>query len=686
MEVSLNRRIFLTVSAMASAAAATYCDPLLAQTMKERRSTSEGSAAGPKTTAFAHPGIIQTRAQLETMKRMIQRSEEPVATAWNRFMSMRASSLDFVPRPAAHILRSANGRERSGADEFSVSGQAAHSHALQWFVSRDAKHAEKAIEIIDAWSTTLWDFSGNDAKLLVGWTGSYFCEAAEILRATYPAWKQEARVRFQHLLTRVLVPLLSPFFPEANGNWDGAIMFSLMAMAIYLDDLALFNRVVEHYQYGYTNAGILKYVWPSGQCEESGRDQGHVQLGLGYFSYGALVASNQGVDLFAAGDDRLALGFEYTSRYMLGQDVPYFGVISPRARGRFSDFYEAAYQHYRFEKNLDMPYTAQAAASARASDRAISAVWLFRGGPENSPAKSLPLPDREGAAAGAHDQEPVANSAWHRIEAGQPLQDAIDRLENGGTILLGPGIHTLSDPLRLRNNLTILGCGRQTMVHLAAEASDYAIVQGSPKLENIVLRNFLIEGAASTEWPADPNQPRRERSTQMAASRGGIQLNGDAEGDLRNITLDHITVRNCAANGVEISGATGVKILSCNVTDSGGNNAPGHGLNHNLLVNHVRDCQVQDCRLVFSLGGCGISVQNSSGISVSGCELSRNWAYGAEFHNCRGATLQGSLLEANNAGAHLSATDGRPSPLSTSGLTERLNGSDLPVSCNGQMP
>ena len=49
--------------------------------MKENKPTGDGSAAGPKTTAFVHPGIIQTRAQLETMKRMIQHNEEPVATA-----------------------------------------------------------------------------------------------------------------------------------------------------------------------------------------------------------------------------------------------------------------------------------------------------------------------------------------------------------------------------------------------------------------------------------------------------------------------------------------------------------------------------------------------------------------------------------------------------------------------------
>jgi hypothetical protein len=665
---------------MASATAVAQFNPSLAQTRGAE------SSALVKASPFAHPGIIQTRAQLDTMKRMIQQRKEPVATAWKRLLDLRTSSLDFDAKPAAHILRSANGRDRSGADEFSESGQAAHSHALQWYVTGDAKHAQKAIEVIDSWSRTLWDFSGNDAKLLAGWTGAYFCEAAEILRSTYRTWKQDARVRFQHILTRVLIPLLSPYFPEANGNWDGAIMFTVMAMAIYLDDLQLFNRAVRHYQYGYTNSGILKYVWPSGQCEESCRDQGHVQLGPGYFSYAALVARNQGIDLFGAGNNRLALGFEYTSKYMLGQNVPYFGVISPRGRGRFSDFYEAVYQHYRFDKKIEMPYTSQAAEKARNENKAITAVWLFRGGPETGSLAPAPQADPQAAEAGARDEEPSANSSWHRIQPGLPLQAAIDGVESGGTILLEPGIHELSAPLQLRSNLTIIGCGRRTVLHLAPGAGEYAMKQVSPRIENLTLRNFLIEGSSSTEWPTDPNQVRRDHSTQMASPRGGILLNGDSEGDIRTVVLDRITVRNCVSNGIAISGATGLTISNCDVTDSGGNNAPGHGLNHNLLLNHVNDCTVNDCRLVFSLGGCGVSVQNSRQISVTGCELSRNWRFGAEFLNCTSAKLHGCLLEANNSGAHRSETDGRVSQLSVSGLTERLNGSDLPAACESGMP
>jgi Alginate lyase/Right handed beta helix region len=662
----MNRRKFLQVAGLASSAVTVPTELLRAQAERSAQ------RADTKNTPFLHPGILQTHSQLETMKHMIQANEEPVASAWKRFMELRTASLDFNPEPVAHVFRSANGASRSGADEFSSSSQAAHSHALQWYVSGDSKHAQKSIEILDAWSRRLWDFSGNDAKLLAGWAGAYFCEAAELLRA-YPGWKQESRLQFRHMLTRVLVPLLAPFFPEANGNWDGAIVFTVLAIAIYLDDFALFNRATNHFLHGTTNAGILKYVWPSGQCEESTRDQGHVQLGLGYFSYAAHVAWNQGIDLFGAGDSRLALGFEYTSKYMLGEDVPYFGVISPRGRGRFSDFYEAAYQHYRFDKKMDLPYTSRAVEKAR-QGRAISAVWLFRGGSKNDPVSPAPVPATHGADAGAYDNDLHPEPSWHRVSPGDSLQAAIDHAADGDTIVIEPGIHTLPSSIQLHSGLTLVGYGRKSMLHLAPGGGEYCLMQSSPKLERLTLRNFLIEGAIATDWPMDPNQPRRERSTQMAQQRGGILLNGDAEGEIRTVVLDHLTVRNCVSNGIAISGATNVTISACDLTDNGGNNAPGHGLNHNLLLNHVSQGTVSESRLVFSLGGSGISVQNSSHVTVQRNELSRNCGWGAEFLNCTDVQLRESLLEANDGGPYRSETDGVRSQVKVTSLVERLNG------------
>ena len=43
------------------------------------------------------------------------------------------------------------------------SANAAYEHALQWAVTGDRAYADKAIEILNAWSSVLWDFDDIDA-------------------------------------------------------------------------------------------------------------------------------------------------------------------------------------------------------------------------------------------------------------------------------------------------------------------------------------------------------------------------------------------------------------------------------------------------------------------------------------------------------------------------------------------
>ena len=91
-------------------------------------------------------------------------------------------------------------------------------------------------------------------------------------------------------------------------------------------------------------------------------------MGLGYLGCAAEIAWKQGIDLYGAMDNRLLLGFEYTAKYNLGEDVPYepyrsvagryhYPTISSKARGRFSNIYERVYHHYHHRRGIDMPYT-----------------------------------------------------------------------------------------------------------------------------------------------------------------------------------------------------------------------------------------------------------------------------------------------------------------------------------------
>jgi hypothetical protein len=156
------------------------------------------------------------------------------------------------------------------------------------------------------------------------------------------------------MLLTVYYPLIRDYFPEANGNWDAAMMDTTLCIGIFCDDRVIFDSAVNHFLRGEGNAGITKYVYPSGQCEESTRDQAHTQLGLGELAETCQVAWSQGVDLYGAADNRLALGIEYTANYLLGDDMPSYGIISTQGRDHFSDIYESAYQHYHYVKGLEI--------------------------------------------------------------------------------------------------------------------------------------------------------------------------------------------------------------------------------------------------------------------------------------------------------------------------------------------
>jgi len=144
----------------------------------------------------------------------------------------------------------------------------------------------------------------------------------------------------------------------------------MMAMGVFLDDRTIFGRAVDYYRRGRGNGAVSNYINAFGECQESGRDQSHTQMGLGYLGCAAEIAFKQGIDLYSAFDNRLLVGYEYTAKYNLGHDVPYepyrsvegryhYKEISARSRGGFSSIYERVYHHYHGRRNLQMPFTKQ---------------------------------------------------------------------------------------------------------------------------------------------------------------------------------------------------------------------------------------------------------------------------------------------------------------------------------------
>jgi parallel beta-helix repeat protein len=600
---------------------------------------------------FVHPGMLQSRADLDFMKKKVLAGEQPWKSAWDRLRSSPNASLDFQPKPFAHVIRGPYNNPAIGSNEMSASADAAYGHAIQWYVTGDKAHARKVIQIFSAWSPVLEDFQQNDAKLLAGWTGHQFLNAAEILRSTDSGWEEKDIAQFKKMILGVYYPLIKDFFPEANGNWDAAMIDTMLCIGIFFDDRKIFDRAVEQYLRGPINGGITHYVYPSGQCQESTRDQGHTQLGLGELALASQVAWNQGVDLYGAADNRLALGFEYTARYMLGDEVLCEDVISPIGRGRVTDIYQVVYQHYRFVKGMNMPYTAKAAEGTLERSRSVLTLWKGPSGGGPTATSGSPKPSAiaaQGGAAAVPTARPPADAIV--VLPGQSIQTALDGPKGAaGWVVLDKGVHTLPAALRLPSGVTLSGQGGATVLMLDPKLTGPAIVNADDALHDVTLRDLIIEGARSSKLPGDPNSARRPRARPDAPARGGIRL-AAKDDSLRNIRLERLTVRNCTESGVSIAGATGIVVTACSFTDNGARVAPGAGTHHNLSLLRVSQCQVIDSRLNNSPAGSGANIASSRDVTLAGCEIARSVFWGVWSNDSQDIRIRSNLVEGNEAG------------------------------------
>jgi len=617
------------------------------QTYPLTSSKVESSVWLPDT--FIHPGLLQSREDLEYVRRKITDKDPVFLLAFENLQ--QASSLDFRPQPYTHVVRGSYGREGQGHRELSASALAAHQHALLWYITQDKAHARKAIEIIQAWSSTLWDFDGNDAKLIAALTGQHFLNAAEILRYTGAGWEDEDIAAFSKLMLTVFYPVMEGFFAEANGNWDAAMINTLLGIGVFTDRPDIFKKAVDRFYWGPTNGGITKYIYPNGQIQESTRDWPHVQLGLGEFAKAAQIAWTQGVDFYGVADERLALGVEYTCKFMLGEEVPVYGPISNRGRGEFRDIYESVYTHYSSQRGTPMPYTERAIAMTRPT----SGLGFLTSQRAESPAaftntdKAPPLSQaRKQTGAGI---SPNYSKPDHTVlvKPGQSVQQALDRATaNNAWVILQKGIHVLRETLELPNGVTLAGEGLESILWLEGSVTGLTIKTRHPDAQDITIRDMLIEGATSTDPGTDPNQGRRSRARMSAPAREGIVFSGEKRKEIKGIRLENLTVQNFTKHGVSLRGALEVIISNCDFSDNGSNVVPGEGLHHNLHLMHVRNVVIENSRFSTSPWGSGIHLSHSEQVNVRNNEFSRNKKHGIHVAESDGIHVEDNLLEGND--------------------------------------
>ena len=268
-----------------------------------------------------------------------------LATLLMSYMIVRAQSPeDYVMvGPYEIVARDGEYRHTKGGSERDM--HAAYDLAV-------AGDEVASVAIINAYAKTLQRFDGHDAPLCT-------IQAYDLLRAM-TLMKHHATPEWAAMVRRAILPVLEKFeadSPYANGNWGHIVNRCRMAAAIFLGDKALYQHSIDTYLYASDNGSLPRYISETGQCQETGRDQGHTQLGLEAIADICEMAWQQGIDLYGALDNRLMKGFEYTAKYNLGNDVPfetwtdctglYIDWTEPgeMSRGKIRDSYDLPYNN-----------------------------------------------------------------------------------------------------------------------------------------------------------------------------------------------------------------------------------------------------------------------------------------------------------------------------------------------------
>jgi len=331
-----------------------------------------GSASLAVAAGFVHPGLLHTQQDLDRMTAAVVAQTSPLYQGYQALAADNGSKLTYTMQGPFTIFGRASGQHTT---EMHNDANAAYQQAIMWVATGNIAYANKAIQIVNGWSSTMT--SVGDEAPLCAMDGYKLVNAAEILRYTNSGWAAADIARCERWFREVWYPSFENFAYYANGNWDNSAIKTIMAFGVFCNDRPIFERAVRFYLDGAGNGKLTNYVVnEDGQAQESSRDQQHTMLGIGLLAEAAQIGWNQGLDLFSVAGNRLLKGFEYTASYNLGNDVPYtlyldrsgkygaggstndFTTISAISRGGYRPVFEMVWNHYLYRAGLSASATA----------------------------------------------------------------------------------------------------------------------------------------------------------------------------------------------------------------------------------------------------------------------------------------------------------------------------------------
>ncbi len=194
---------------------------------------------------FTHPGVGVSRAQLDFVRAKVQAGAQPWTNAFNQAKNSKYGSLTRVPKPRAVVECGSYSNPNYGCTDEREDAIAAYTDALLWYITRDDRYAQKAIELMDAWSATIRDHTNSNAPLQTAWSASSWPKAAEIIKHGYGNWPNAGR--FGTMLRNVYLPEIING-SNSNGNWELSMTEAIQGIGVFLDDKTVYDKAISLYR------------------------------------------------------------------------------------------------------------------------------------------------------------------------------------------------------------------------------------------------------------------------------------------------------------------------------------------------------------------------------------------------------------------------------------------------------
>lgn len=304
---------------------------------------------------FIHPGGLHTQADFDRIKQQLANGNKKVTEAMNKLRMAEYAQPTAGTYPTESIVRGGSGENYINT----CRGAAiAYQNALRWKIEDNQACAKHAVEVLMKWCNTTKNVTGSsDQFLAFGLYGYQFAQAAELMR-DYEGWKPADFEKFKKWMLNIWYQGSIDFLRRHNGTWENSGKWwqapghywsnwglcnamCVLSIGVLCDDVFIYNQGLGAIKYDQVGTfkdprtdnpiladGLTEFLgnfvvttYPSdletgaygklGQLNESGRDAGHAAMSLGLAVDIAHQIWNQGDDLFAYMDHRLAAGIEY---------------------------------------------------------------------------------------------------------------------------------------------------------------------------------------------------------------------------------------------------------------------------------------------------------------------------------------------------------------------------------------